>query len=242
MKALTFGSLFAGCGGLDLGLERAGLVCQWQVEINPFARAVLAKHWPNVPRYDDVRTVGARNLERVDLVCGGFPCQDISFAGGGAGLDGERSGLFFELARVVGELGPRFVLLENVAALAVRGLDSVLGTLADLGFDAEWSDLSACAVGLPHMRRRLFIVAYAHGEHGRPGLRDSVARAFRPLQTVDGFTGARARSRARLANPSALYGGADGVPGRLDRNRAIGNAVCPDCAEWIGRRLMGATA
>jgi DNA (cytosine-5)-methyltransferase 1 len=236
---MTFGSLFAGIGGFDLGLERAGMTCKWQVEIDPFCRAVLAKHWPDVRRYEDVRTVGAE-LERVDVIAGGFPCQDISFAGGGEGIDGARSGLWREYRRLVGELRPRVVIVENVAALTIRGLGRVLGELAGLGFDAVWSDLHACALGLPHPRRRLFVVAYANGEHGRPRLRDSITRAFRPLQEIDGFAGARAGYVARLANPSELYGGADGVPYRLERNRGIGNAVCPDCAEWIGRRILEA--
>src|SRR6185312_32662 len=108
---MTVGSLFAGIGGFDLGFERAGFEIKWQVEIDPFCRAVLAKHWPDVRRYEDVRTVGAE-LERVDVVCGGFPCQDISFAGDGAGLDGERSGLWREFSRLIGELRPRYVVVE----------------------------------------------------------------------------------------------------------------------------------
>jgi DNA (cytosine-5)-methyltransferase 1 len=239
---MTVGSLFAGIGGFDLGLERAGMTVKWQVEIDPFCRRVLEKHWPDVRRYEDVRTVRGDDLSAVDVLCGGFPCQDISYAGAGAGLDGARSGLWFQMRRLIGELRPRFVLVENVAALAERGLDRVLGDLSDLRFDAEWSDLFACAVGCTHARRRLFVVAYADSVDGRPRLRDSIARAFRPLQTIDGFEGARAGHVARLANPSALYGGADGVSNRMERNRGIGNAVCPDCAEWIGRRLMDVEA
>jgi site-specific DNA-cytosine methylase len=158
---VTFGSLFAGIGGLDLGLERAGFTCRWQVEINPFSRAVLAKHWPDVARFEDVRTVGAHNLEPVDLICGGFPCQDISNAGKRVGITGERSGLWTEYARVVRELRPRLVLVENVAALLTRGFDVVLGDLAALGFDAEWTVLRASDVGAPHRRERLFVVAHA---------------------------------------------------------------------------------
>lgn len=160
-KPLTFGSLFAGIGGFDLGLERAGMVCKWQVEIDEYASKVLAKHWPNVHRWDDVRTWPQENTEYVDVICGGFPCQDISYAGKGAGLDGERSGLWFEFARVVREMGPRAVAVENVAALLTRGLDEVLGTLASLGYDAEWDCIPAAAVGAPHIRDRIFILGYA---------------------------------------------------------------------------------
>lgn len=156
------GSLFSGIGGLELGLEWAGVGhTVWQVERDPFCRSVLERHWPNANRYDDVRTVGAHNLEPVDVICGGFPCQDISYAGKGLGLSGGRSGLWYEFARVVGEMGPRFVVVENVAALITRGIGDVLGTLSDLGYDAQWRAIRASDVGAPHRRERIFIVAYA---------------------------------------------------------------------------------
>ena len=158
---LTFISLFTGIGGIDLGLERAGMRCVAQVEINDYATKVLAKHWPTVARFRDVRSVGAHNLPQADVVAGGFPCQDISNAGRRAGITGERSGLWSEYARIVRELRPRYVLVENVAALLSRGIDRVLGDLAALGYDAEWECLPAAAVGAPHRRDRLFIVAYA---------------------------------------------------------------------------------
>jgi len=161
---LKFGSLFAGIGGIDLGLERAGMECRWQIEIDDYARKVLAKHWPDVPRYSDITEVDGRVLEPVDLIAAGFPYQDISYARRGAGLDGERSGLFFETIRMVRQCQPRYVLLENVAALLTRGLDRVLGTLAEIGYDAEWHCISAASVGAPHIRDRVFIIAYAKGE------------------------------------------------------------------------------
>ena len=249
--AVTVGSLFAGIGGFDLGLERAGFTVRWQCEIAPYCRQVLAKHWPNVRRYEDVREIHAARLcgtgslcvrcvEPVDVLCGGFPCQDVSFAGRGAGLDGARSGLWSEYARLVGELRPRYVLVENVTGLTARGLGRVLGDLAARGFDAEWACVPACAVGATHMRRRLFIVAYADSFDGRPRLRDSIARAFRPLQAIDGASSARASQIARMANPSELYRGADGVSFGMERNRAIGNSIHPGAAEWIGGRVMAA--
>lgn len=160
MTPLTFGSLFAGIGGMDLGLERSGMRCAWQVEIDDYATRVLAKHWPAVQRERDVRTVGAHNLPPVDVICGGFPCQDISDAGKRAGITGSRSGLWSEFARLIGELRPRYALIENVAALLGRGLDTVLCDLAALGYDAEWEIISAASVGAPHRRERVFIVAY----------------------------------------------------------------------------------
>lgn len=163
MSKLTFGSLFAGIGGFDLGFERAGFECKWQVEIDDYATKILEKHWPKVHRERDIRKCSAINLERVDCVIGGFPCQDISYAGRGAGLAGERSGLFFEAVRLVRELQPRAVVLENVAALLTRGLDRVLGTLAEIGYDAQWHCIPAAAVGAPHIRDRVFVLAHAKG-------------------------------------------------------------------------------
>ena len=207
---LKIGSLFAGIGGLDLGLERARSLtgktqfqCAWQVENDDYATRVLAKHWPNVRRWGDVCTFPAdaiseprrhqredagHGAERqvpgesdtycrygvpeswhVDIIAAGFPCQDISFAGRGDGLDGERSGLFFEVVRVVRQLRPKYILLENVAALLNRGLDRVLGELAAIGYNAEWHCIPAAAVGAPHIRDRVFIIAYTRLQHGNRG-------------------------------------------------------------------------
>ena len=160
--------LFSGIGGFSLGLERAGMRTVAFCEIEPFARRVLAKHWPDVPCYTDVRELTADRLRAdgisVDVICGGFPCQDISTAGKGAGIGGERSGLWKEYARIIGELQPRYVIVENVAALLGRGLDVVLGDLAALGYDAEWNCIPASAVGAPHRRDRIWIVAHPCGE------------------------------------------------------------------------------
>jgi len=164
MKRLTVGSLFSGIGGIDLGLERAGMEIRWHSEIDPYASRVLAKHWPGVPNLGDITRIDFTAVEPVDVLAGGFPCQDISTAGKGAGIEGERSGLWREYARAVGELRPRYVFVENVAALLVRGLDRVLGDLAALGYDAEWDCIPASALGAPHRRDRLWLVAHTRGE------------------------------------------------------------------------------
>ena len=231
MSGITFGSLFAGIGGFDLGFERAGMTCKWQVEIDQYATRVLAKHWPNVHRERDIRECGTHNLERVDVICGGFPCQDISYAGLGAGLDGERSGLFFEAIRVVRQLRPTIFVLENVSALLTRGMDRVLGTLAEIGYDTEWHCIPAAAIGAPHRRDRVFILA-------NPTSTVRTEAANKPL-------------RDRLSGIPAQFGGsswwrtepdvgrvADGVPARVDRLRGLGNAVVPQLAEWIGLQIV----
>jgi len=176
---MRFGSLFSGIGGIDLGLERAGMECQWQVEIDAYRCEVLARHWPNVRRYEDVRDCGdaekpskARKqylgqLGSVDLICGGFPCQDVSTAGKRAGLRAERSGLFFEFARIVGELRPKWFLVENVPGLyssnAGKDFDTVIGTLAELGYGLAWRVLDSQYFGVPQRRRRVFIVGRLGG-------------------------------------------------------------------------------
>jgi len=237
-KPLTFGSLFAGIGGFDLGFERAGMVCKWQVEIDDYATKVLEKHWPNVHRERDIRECGAHNLERVDVICGGFPCQDISYAGLGAGLDGERSGLFFEAIRVVRELRPRIVVLENVAAMLTRGLDRVLGTLASIGFDAEWHCIPASYVGAHHERDRLFIIAYPNRRGVRTPRKTANQRWAANVHVCGAcYSGRMGAWWSMEPEPcSVVYG----VPGVVDRLRGLGNAVVPQVAEWIGRRIVEA--
>jgi len=249
--SLTFGSLFAGIGGFDLGFERAGMVCKWQVEIDDYANRVLAKHWPAVHRERDIRQCGRHNLQPVDVICGGFPCQDISYAGLGAGLEGERSGLFFEAIRVVRELQPRIVVLENVAALLTRGLDRVLGTLAAIGYDAEWHCIPAAAVGAPHIRDRLFVLAYAkHAglEGGRRAacigatMRHSAGiRRFKPQShkgKADEVHGGSAGRETIWNGKHSIRRVAHGIPNRVDRLRGLGNAVVPQVAEFIGRQIV----
>ena len=163
-QGTRIGSLFSGIGGLELGLERAGLGhTVWQVEIDPFCRAVLARHWPQVERHVDIKEASASTLAPVDLICGGFPCQDVSAAGKGAGLDGERSGLWYEYRRIVAELRPRLVVVENVASGARRWVDTVCDGLDALGYRPRPFALSAADVGAPHLRRRVFVVADAIG-------------------------------------------------------------------------------
>lgn len=177
---MRIGSLFSGIGGLELGLEWAGVGhTVWQVERDPFCRAVLARHWPQAERFDDVRTVrGIHEVEcdldedcrcdknilgPVDVLCGGFPCQDVSSAGKGAGLAGARSGLWREYLRIVHELRPRFVVVENVASGKARWLCEVRSDLQALGYDSTALALSASDVGAPHRRARIFVVAHANG-------------------------------------------------------------------------------
>ena len=180
MKQLAVLDLFSGIGGFSLGLERTGGFKTIQfVEIEPFCQKVLKKHWPEVPCHDDITTYTAPQ-GFADVICGGFPCQDISTAGKGAGIEGARSGLWKEYARLIGEIRPRFVLVENVAALLGRGLGVVLGDLAEIGYDAKWHCIPASAVGAPHRRDRVWIVAHADGV-GCGGRAETTGRQARAL-------------------------------------------------------------
>lgn len=232
----AFLSLFSGCGGMDLGLERAGFRCVGQVEIVPERRAMLSRHWPDVPRWDDVRTFhGGLLRERPDLIAGGFPCQDISWAGTGAGIDGERSGLWREFYRLICEIRPRFALVENSAALLDRGLGRVLSDLAEAGYDAEWRVLAAGDFGAPHERERCFTLAYSNQGDGEAGLGN------KPHGSQPIFAGSDPeRLQVWLQAPTVTSRVDDGIPARLYRIRgeAIGDAVVPQVAEFIGRRIL----
>lgn len=238
--------LFSGIGGFSLGLERAGMRTVAFCEIDPWNRAILSRQWPHVPIYEDVRTLSALGLAAdgiaPEVICGGFPCQDVSIANvEGTGLDGERSGLWFEYARIISDIRPRFVIVENVAELLNRGMDRVLGTLADLGYDAEWRVLRGLDCGLPFIGERVWIVATAGGA-GRK-------RCFQYLGSlgVEATPSAKRRDqaiRARAELEAYLHGlrADDGLSVSMERRRlyGLGNAVTPQIPEAIGRAIMSA--
>lgn len=272
---MKVGSLFAGIGGFDLGLERAGFQTAWFCEQDEFCQRVLAKHWPDVPCYPDITELRGQDVEPVEILCGGFPCQDLSYAGQGAGIEGERSGLWSEYARLIGELRPQYVVVENVPALLTRGLGRVLGDLAALGYDAEWDCIPASAVGAPHRRDRIWVVAYPNGKgsqgHGRSVKRagkQSLAASCAATGTgrLADTQGAGQLRQVELENHRAGSDGAArfdalagsdvrrwagywkvepnvgrvayGIPDRVDRLKALGNALVPQIAEWIGCRIQ----
>jgi DNA (cytosine-5)-methyltransferase 1 len=234
---LTVGSLFAGIGGFDLAAERAGLTVKWQVEIDPFCQRVLAKHWPNVKRYGDIKRV--RYPAPVDIICGGFPCQDISSNNQyKRGISGGKSGLWREMVRIIRAVRPRYVVVENVADLLVRGMGVVLGELAALGYDAEWDCFPAASFGLPQPRWRVFVIAYPGGGRRETGHQrlEAGPLAFARIDD-DGLVAAEHEAAACAARVGRMD---DGLPGRMDRVGACGNSVSPQVAEWIFRRIIEA--
>lgn len=158
--------LFSGIGGFALGMPTVNR--RFYSEIDEYACKVYQKRFPDAIPLGDIRTIDGERLQREYsgqwIITGGFPCQDISVAGKGAGLDGERSGLWFEMHRLIREIRPRIMVAENVSALTVRGLDTVLGSLAEIGYDAEWTCIRASDVGAPHRRERIWIVSYPNGQ------------------------------------------------------------------------------
>lgn len=349
---MKMGSLFSGIGGLELGLERAipGLQTVWQVEKEPFCRSVLERHWPNTKRYNDVRTIGAHNLEPVDVICAGFPCQSISIAGNMEGLENEeKSGLWWHVHRLVSEfqsIGRQPILvLENVANVIRVGGPDVVGSLTAIGYDIEWTIISAAQCGAPHLRRRWFAVAFpstigyymrnamafgelvdgrwttpnpnqvgsrtsntvqsrrssthvhdtrrastntdsircgtgshperehqhrVHGEgdttqgeqqrsewQSRVGQNsdasthtngqriqeqsiwsESVEQRYQFKYFSSQDAGSRQNYWQGFPTQSPLRRRDDGIPNRVDRLRALGNAVVPQCAEWVGQQIV----
>jgi DNA (cytosine-5)-methyltransferase 1 len=232
---MNYLSLFSGIGGIDLGLDRAGMTCVGQVEKDPYCRSVLDRHWPGVPKHDDVHTASAWWLEKtrpaVDLVVGGFPCQDISNAhtnGSRLALEGRKSGLWRLFADIVEAVGPGWVLVENVGAWR-RWVPGVRRDLHNLGYASLPVQVSAGSVGAPHKRPRVLVVAHANSQ-GEPlrAIHAEVA-GLRPLPRGGGYW--------RGTQPRALRV-AHGVPGQMDRLRALGNAVVPQVAERIGRLIL----
>ena len=238
--------LFSGIGGFSLGLERAGMETVAFCEIEDYPRKVLKKHWPDVPIYEDIRELTSERLEAdgirgIDVITGGFPCQDLSFAGNQVGIEGKRSGLWGELARVIGEIRPRYAIIENVAALLSgddgRWFKRVLRDLAEIGFDAEWHCIPAYYACAPQSRDRVWIIAYPqsdtaqeqkmvgqviadgkiHGELGRVG-----------RETWSGWTD----------DKCPMVGVADGLQDWSHRVKSLGNTVVPQIPEIIGRAIM----
>lgn len=249
--------LFSGIGGFSLGLERTkGFQTIAFCEIDPFCRKVLAKHWPTVPCFEDITKLGKEELDaigNIDVICGGFPCQDISCAGKGAGIHAERSGLWWEMLRIVRLVRPKYVLVENVAALLNRGLDEVLGSLAESGYDAEWEVLSAAEFGAPHIRSRLFIVSHTMRdgfsdescfEQGRIASKKYVFPRWWGKLAIERLDSSfPSRISFRWENPAGDRGAVDGIPRGVHENRlkALGNAICPQCAEYVGRCILEAS-
>ena len=284
MKKIKLLDTFSGIGGFSYAAEKlvGGFETTQFVENDSYCQKVLNKHWPNVPIHDDIRTFTAEPFQ-YDVVCGGFPCQDISTAGRGKGITEEtRSGLFFELMRVIRMVRPKYVVMENVAAILNNGLDIVLAELSEAGFDAEWAIIPASSVGACHKRSRWWLVAYSNDNGSSSAkkcrLDDKASNRTQKrkdkssqlegscessnsgfIQSSSEFTNSYSKGVERrkftipkklqnaaytwqsntphlspewqsYVSESVLCRGDDGLRNRVDRLRALGNSVVPQCA------------
>ena len=283
---MRFGSLFSGIGGLDLGLEMAGMECSWMVEVDKFGSQILKHHWPDAEIYGDIYTIDGKELEPVNLICGGFPCQPVSLAGKRGGTSDERW-LWGEFARIIRQVKPRWVVAENVTGLlsanSGRAFAEVLRDLAESGYDAVWNVFPAGGpggVGAPHQRQRIFIIGkYVENSNSRGRRREkrigkndlSRSKGEEPNSIIDEASkGCRTwniessdvadtDSAQRKGNSSTVRISekhtdisssswwksepnvgrvAHGVPNRVDRLKALGNAVVPQVAKQIGEMIM----
>lgn len=219
---------------MSLGLERAGMTTRWMVENDPFCRQILEKHWPDVPKYGDIKELDFNELPPVDLLCGGFPCQPVSVAGKQLAQEDPRW-LWPEFARAIRVLQPRWVLVENVPGLMSKGFGDVANDLASCGYDFEWDRIPAAAFGAPHLRFRVIIVAQV-GHVADP---NPIGRSGWP--GILGPGGGTELADCGWWTPEPdICRVSDGVPNRLDRLKSLGNAVVPQQIEWIGRRIVAA--
>lgn len=241
---MNYIDLFSGIGGFALGAYKAGFKVDnhFYSEIDKFGIELYKKRFPHSVCLGDITKINTNELKEKYpgewVITGGFPCQDISIAGKGAGLDGDRSGLWFEMWRIIRELRPKFVIAENVSAITFRGLDRVLSSLAEIGYDVEWQCIRASDLGAPHRRERIWIIAYPMRK-GLSGLHES---------DTDTTQSARKKTLAELClntydetwsqNIANYIRMDDGLPRKVDRVRGLGNAIVPQIAEMLFKRCL----
>lgn len=252
-KTWTVGSCFAGIGGFELGLEWAfnahGIdhEVKWQIEQSAFCQRILKKHWPDSVIYDDIKTT--KEIEPVDIMIGGFPCQDISVAGKQKGIEhGEKSSLWFEMLRIISDIRPRIIVLENVPAIIRLGGAKVVRGLAAIGYDCEWTIVSARQFGAPHLRKRWFCVATdaeSFSNDGRINRRLFDAKGSGQSQHAEIGDCDQNESGSDTTNAwrdfptqSPFCDGNDGIPDRVARLRALGNAIVPQCSQWVFEQII----
>ncbi len=249
MDELTHIDLFSGIGGFSLAAESCGFKTILFSEIDEFCQKVLKKHWPKVPIIPDIRDVDGAKWRGTTLLTGGFPCQDISVAKQkGLGINGAKSGLWKEMFRVISEIRPKYILVENVSNLLNRGIERVLGDLASIKYDAEWHCIPASHFGAPHIRDRVWLVAYPNGKPGinwgllawnskKINVWDKDAEKWGKNRGLP-YVGTKVISRLvneqpeRYCNPEFLRI-SDGIPDGLDRLGSLGNAIVPQVAQEI---------
>lgn len=240
---IRIGSLFSGIGGFELGLEAALPKAEtiWQVENDPFCQSILKKNWPKAELFSDIRLVSHANLKPVDIVCGGFPCQDISKNGKGEGLNGDRSSLWFEMLRIVCELRPRIAIMENVPTITKRGLSRILGGLSEIGYDAEWRIISGQDIGAPTMRKRWFCVSFPSCFRMEAKWTDRQQKLRTHEEKKISLRSDSRILRHKWEIEPPIRGVVARIPDRLDsinKLRSLGNAIIPQCSRYVGEKIL----
>lgn len=229
---MTHGSLFSGIGGFEEGALMAGVETLWNCEFESYQRKILKQHYPNSIQNGDIRTM--QNPRYVDIISGGFPCQDISVAGKGVGIKGERSGLWTEMYRILGGGRPKYAIIENSPMLLVRGFERVLYDLSQIGYDAQWQCISNASFGFPHKRERVYIIAYSNEIRSKSNLCEhgatySIFKKWSP----DPFSGHSLSKRIHEIPASAAVRNGNGIPNWTHRVGSIGNSVNPVIAKYL---------
>ena len=235
--------LFSGIGGFALAAQRT-----WKdklnivgfCEIEPYAQKVLNKNFPNVPIYQDIKELNGKQFKDIDIITGGFPCQDISIAGYGVGIEGERSGLWSEMLRIISEIRPKFALIENVSAITFRGGTRVISDLAKIRYTTEWQTISAAYVGALHRRNRMWFVSYpsdSRSEYTKHGESKEDTKETEMVRECKGSVFSnKGEFREKIRTTEFIRRG-NGIPNRMDRIKGLGNAIVPQVAEIIMRRI-----
>lgn len=237
---ITIGSCFTGIGGFELGLKWAFDAASipyehlWFCEKDNFCQSILKKHWPKVPIYDDITKINTEKLPNVDMLLAGFPCQDISNGGKKGGLNGKKSGLYWELYRIISNLRPKIICLENVSAITFRGLPDILKSLHRLGYDAEWTCLQANQFRLPHRRKRLFLVAYTNSNRAKV----QTKREYAKLENIGSTEQTRQIEWKTWTIEPTICRKDARISFRVDRIKSLGNSISPVCSEWVFKKLI----
>ena len=236
---MNYLDLFSGIGGFALGAYWAGFKCNkhYYSEIEKYPAELYQLRFPDSIALGDITKIDFESLKDGNdwIITGGFPCQDISVAGKGEGIEGKRSNLWFEYWRAIRILRPRFAIIENVGAITFRGLDRVLGSLAEIGYNAEWQDIRAADLGAPHRRERIWIIAYTNKQNVERSFtkQKSYREQIRTISISISW-----RKRKELLSTPCLCRANDGVPKRVDRIKGLGNAIVPQIAELLFRQIM----
>ena len=237
---IKVGSFFTGIGGFELGMIKAfekssiEYKISFMCEKDPFCQKILRKNWKNIQIYNDITKINTKELPKIDLLLAGFPCQDISNSGKKEGLHGKKSGLYWELQRIISDIRPKIICLENVSAIIVGGFPAIIKELHRSGYNAEWICLQANQFGLPHKRKRLFLVAYSDSI----GAQIQTKRKFSSIKLLGSNEPKREIDWRKWTIKPTIHRKNARVPNRMDRIKRLGNSISPLCSEWVFDKII----